>query len=252
VRPNISEFSYGFALTWELLNRFHLVGFGAPVFPSLKDEGAFGYDVRLPGIPIFLQFKLTELMLRSTAKEAHFLGLPYFRMHLRPLRLSNQHQLLIDLEASGEVVYYACPEFSEPAELHVAFDCQEVVWRSAFWGPGAIGALPDDREHYIAFKAQHRSGHLCSERSEVPRAPLHELLVERPVRLGRESDKVRPRPQTFQELSDELIGLYARRMRIENALAPTQGGRTDRSPLDDLALVASSLFDCGVGFIPPG
>jgi hypothetical protein len=42
--PNISEFSFGYALTSELLNYYKLMATGAPVFPSLTAEGTLGYD----------------------------------------------------------------------------------------------------------------------------------------------------------------------------------------------------------------
>ena len=57
MKPNISEFSYGYALTSELVRLFGIKGVGAPVFPSLKEEGSVGYDVQVPGLPLFLQFK---------------------------------------------------------------------------------------------------------------------------------------------------------------------------------------------------
>jgi len=69
--PEISEFSYGFALTNEL------VGWGslnsAPIFPSLIEEGKAGggYDVYLDrsGFPLYLQFKRAECMFRKNARQ---------------------------------------------------------------------------------------------------------------------------------------------------------------------------------------
>jgi hypothetical protein len=61
VVPDISEFSYGFALTRELINIADPPLSAAPVFPSLMAEGrkGRGYDVNLkaPGFPLFIQFK---------------------------------------------------------------------------------------------------------------------------------------------------------------------------------------------------
>jgi hypothetical protein len=67
-----SEFSYGFAVTNELINGYRTPLVAAPVFPSLIEEGRTGVaDVRLdrPGIPLFLQFKLPDCMLRNSARE---------------------------------------------------------------------------------------------------------------------------------------------------------------------------------------
>ena len=66
MKPDIAEFNYGYALTDELIH-WHGAGITAvPIFPSLYDEGqpGGGYDVKLDrgGIPLFLQFKLSDCM----------------------------------------------------------------------------------------------------------------------------------------------------------------------------------------------
>jgi hypothetical protein len=69
----ISEFSYGYALTEELANGSLGQLIAAHVFPSLIQEGRAGggYDVQLPfrGRPLFLQFKLSDSMRTSRARE---------------------------------------------------------------------------------------------------------------------------------------------------------------------------------------
>ncbi len=83
--PEISEFSYGFALTNEIVGRVPLAA--APVFPSLIEEGRVsgGYDVRLdwPAVPLYLQFKRADCMRRRSAVEIcdHNLPLeqPFYR-----------------------------------------------------------------------------------------------------------------------------------------------------------------------------
>jgi hypothetical protein len=71
MKPDISDFSYGYAVTEALVKRWRPTLDTAPVFPSLIDQGGLGYDVSLvrQGIPYFLQFKLTECMVRRTAYE---------------------------------------------------------------------------------------------------------------------------------------------------------------------------------------
>lgn len=65
MKPDISEFSYGFALTNELIDRYRLRSAGAPEFPSPYKEGkSGGYDVKLVGIPVFLQFKVSDCMVK--------------------------------------------------------------------------------------------------------------------------------------------------------------------------------------------
>jgi hypothetical protein len=90
--PEISEFSYGFALTNELVGWLELSV--APIFPSLIEEGKIGggYDVKLdrPGAPLYLQFKRSEYMVRSWTKECRIvrdqrgqLNVPFFRFPVR-------------------------------------------------------------------------------------------------------------------------------------------------------------------------
>ena|SRR2546425_11388435 len=71
MRADISEFSFGYAVTEALAQRWRPNLTAAPVFPSLLEEGKVGYDVKLQrrGVPIFLQFKVSERMVRATARE---------------------------------------------------------------------------------------------------------------------------------------------------------------------------------------
>ncbi len=157
MRPNISEFSYGFAITTELVQAPGGVT-AAPVFPSLIEEGqqGGGWDVRLdrPGVPLFLQFKLCDQMTRRTCREAREAGfnVPCYRMHLRSARTSRQHEMLLDLEAAGQEVYYSAPMFHQPEELNAAFFGAAVCARSIWIRPSDIGPLPDDADHHVSFE----------------------------------------------------------------------------------------------------
>ncbi|MBX3717780.1 MAG: hypothetical protein KF738_17410 [Burkholderiales bacterium] len=158
MKPDFSEFSYGYAFTEELVTKHSAMLVGAPLFPSLYKEGKAdgGYDVKIPlkGKPVFLQFKLSDYLQRKNAKECQdgLLKLPYFRMHLRPTKHSDQHNLLMALEAKGETVLYVAPEFHLPAELNANYLAKTVVANSAAFAPSAIGSLPTKDEHYIAFQ----------------------------------------------------------------------------------------------------
>ncbi|GAB3729889.1 hypothetical protein GCM10028862_08700 [Luteimonas pelagia] len=169
MKPDISEFSYGYAVTEELVAAHGARIVAAPTFPSLYEEGKSGggYDVKIPlcGTPVFLQFKLSDYLKRKNAKEHVLLSLalPYYRMHLRPLRHSQQHQLLLDLESSGESVYYVAPEFHTPRELNRHYLARSVVVNSAAFAPSAIGVLPDDKEHYVVFEKGASHGWRCSD-----------------------------------------------------------------------------------------
>ncbi|RYD79285.1 MAG: hypothetical protein EOP84_13235 [Verrucomicrobiaceae bacterium] len=158
MRPCISEFSYGFALTEELLHTFGTGGkaLAAPVLPSLINEATVGYDLKMEvsvGV-FFLQFKLTEKMVgrnATEAKQGHF-KLPFYRMHLRPLGNSAQHNLLFKLETKHpECVWYAAPAFYLASEFDDAYTKTKVVERSVFIRPSLVGRLTDYEEHHISF-----------------------------------------------------------------------------------------------------
>lgn len=155
MRPGISEFSYGFAITSEFVQTPGAVT-AAPEFPSLRAEGQRGWDVQLDqhGVLLFLQFKLCDQMTRRTCREAQQEGfnVPCYRMHLRPARSSRQHEMLLDLEETGEDVYYVAPMFHQPEELNDAFRGGAVRARSVWLRPSDIGPLPDDRDHHVSFE----------------------------------------------------------------------------------------------------
>lgn len=154
--PKLSEFSYGFALVDELIHWHGTPISAVPIYPSLYQEGTLGYDVALDrgGVPLFLQFKLSHYMKRGTAKEVreNKIQAPFYRMHLHQRNHSNQHHLLLALEAAGHQVYYVAPEFYEVSSLNRAYLDHQVRNRSRFVPPSHIGPLPDDRPHHISFR----------------------------------------------------------------------------------------------------
>ena len=169
MKPNISEFSYGYTVTDELIHWYGLPITASPIFPSLYQEGQLGggYDVHLPlvGLPLFLQFKLSDCMVRRNALEAQAgkLSVPFYRMYLRPKRLSAQHEMLLNLENAGHAVFYVAPAFHKPSELNDAYRHHKVGPRSIWLSPSLVGPLPDDDDHTVAFDDPHCSPVFCSE-----------------------------------------------------------------------------------------
>jgi hypothetical protein len=117
MRLGYTEFSFGYAFTENLIRAANAAPRGAPVFPNLIQEAQLGYDIHieLPGLPLFFQYKLPELMKRNTAfeiskKNLPGIKVPFFRMPLMPSGLSDQHELLIALEKKyPKAVLYASP-----------------------------------------------------------------------------------------------------------------------------------------------
>ena len=78
----ISEFSYGFGVTRELLAQIPNAD-AVPYFPSLRQEAQLGYDLKIgfPGFPVFIQFKIAEGLTRRRSKYWQTYGRPYFRFY---------------------------------------------------------------------------------------------------------------------------------------------------------------------------
>ncbi|WP_449045926.1 hypothetical protein [Paracoccus versutus] len=171
MKLNFTEFSYGYAFTENLIRSSSTAPTGAPTFPNLIQEARLGYDVRidLPGLPLFFQFKLPELMVRATSKEISQFALPglsapFFRMPLMRRSRSDQHIHLIRLEAHFPAsVFYTSPAFSSASSFNGAYSLAEVHARSAFFSPTDIGPLPDDANHTISYTTGSPVAWMCSE-----------------------------------------------------------------------------------------
>lgn len=170
MQANFSEFTYGFALSHELVSTARGSLIGAPVFPSLIDEGKYGgFDVKIEfmGFPLFLQFKLSEYMTRSSAEQWWMYNSNYYRMRLMPLRYSQQHSLLLNWETCGNLVYYAAPAFHLSDEMNKNFLNSTIVENSMFFLPSEIGPLPDGNDHCITFIPKENHGFLWSEPKKI-------------------------------------------------------------------------------------
>lgn len=184
-----TEFSFGYAFTENLIRSLTVQPVGAPVFPNLLQEGQLGYDVRidLPGCPVFLQYKLPELMVRTTAAEiAQYalpgISVPFFRMPLMRRDLSDQHTLLIGLENQfPDAVFYASPAIPDAHSFDAAYKGANVHRRSVFFSPKSIGALPDDKQHVVAYRST-GTAWLCSEPHEITARSFD--VVEEKVRAN--------------------------------------------------------------------
>jgi hypothetical protein len=251
----ISEFSYGYALTSEVIARFSLKPVGAPVFPTQSAEGKTGggWDVKLPGVPVYLQFKRAARMIRRSAGEAHlFKNLPFFRMYLHRRDQSDQHQLLLDLESKGNIVAYAAPGFSEGDELNEAYCADLVAERSIFVRPGTIGPLPDDSRHWIAFQTTPPVAFRCSQ-PEAVEFVLPDALFRPPAAAEANRRRQGPRPQSYAAVAEELLEIYQgrRSRRIEQERVERVRRVRERRDAPDFAqLVARTLFQAELLVLP--
>lgn len=207
--PEISEFSYGFALTNELVGWVELSA--APVFPSLIEEGKTGggYDVKLdrPGAPLYLQFKRSEFMTRRSAKEFRsvrdqggVLAIPFYRFAITEAAKSDQHELLLALDTSPNHVFYVAPRFHRVSEINEAWSATAVAARSVFVSPTEIGSLDDER-HAVAFDPS--GSWICSDPRPIHTLSSREVLQELQGALREDDRPLRERlPTLVEELRD--------------------------------------------------
>ncbi|WP_433942814.1 hypothetical protein [Paenibacillus sp. SN-8-1] len=167
MKPHFSEFTFGFALTNEIVKKVSSSIGTAPIFPSLYDEGknggGFDVNVEIKGKPVFYQFKLSHYMKRRNASERYLFNGPYYRFELMALRHSDQHNLLLDLEGLGNLVFYCAPKFYESSELNKCFVSSTVTSNTIFVRPSKIGNLPDDEYHSVCFELGNPNVYFCSE-----------------------------------------------------------------------------------------
>ena len=139
--------------------------------------------MNFPGVPLFFQYKLPELMRRGTAFEiakwnCRGLTLPFFRISMMRSDISRQHELLMKLEARyPSCVFYAAACLRSIGEFDRAYNAAAVAQQSAFFSPTDIGALPDNRLHTIAYQPGLPTAYFCSEPKEI-KARTYEGLAE--------------------------------------------------------------------------
>ena len=250
MKADFSEFSYGFALTSEIVDEIPQIRHaGAPRFPSLYEEGQAGggYDVEIPIMGLFLQFKLSDELTRRNAKEANLLGLSYFRMELRPLRHSDQHKLLLDLDDGENMVFYVAPEFRASRDLNLAYASRNVAQRSAFFSPKDIGSLPDDGRHYVVFTTRTSDAYLCSEPHRVRRTRVEEIFKLASARKRRPEEAELTKGEDFYtRLVTKMLDAYAREGRKlgHGAIEQLRRLSRDREPAPFAQYLSQTLFDC--------
>lgn len=248
--PEISEFSYGFALTNEIVGWAPTMA--APLFPSLIEEGkeGGGYDVKLelPAVALYLQFKRADCMVRATAREVseHRLpiNLPFYRFNITQAGKSDQHELLLALDEGGDLIFYAAPRFHELAEINDAWALNRIADRSIFISPSEIGRL-DNKSHHVAY--DYRRAWLCSNPKEVEFIVSEDLVRRIQNNLKRD---LRPLHQKLLEFSESLES--AKRIADERiARRKQQFKGLIRKLTDDQSIYHHEVRKTGIAIRPP-
>ena len=250
MRPTISEFSYGFALTRELLQSPGLHIRAAPVFPTQFAEGqpGGGWDVRLdrPGVPLFIQFKLCHRMVTTRCREATDANFstPCYRMYLRPAGISKQHQMLLDLEINDKEVYYCAPQFHRTAELNAAYVSGTVCSRTFWTRPSEIGTLPDDSEHHFSFERPGNRRARFSDYKEIETGREFSAVAQSLERLLKIQGELALQPERLEELLRVLRAIVGKRAPSRSEDGTLEPEPSDRStPLQRVAYYASMFFE---------
>lgn len=248
MRAEFSEFSYGFAITDEFINWRGTNLTAAPYFPSLTDEGNLGYDLRLdrPGIPLFIQFKRSEYISRVyiTAQEFGVFYSPFFRMHIRDRVVSKQHELLCDLEANGNEIYYVAPLFISERKFNSFYIDRKICENSVFVTPLNIGRFTDYKKHHIAFQDTKKAYRFSSpvpleknlEIENITKSITHKLEVQTSQQnFGR--DYWNRLSNNIERMSEDLKYFDLRESFIKEINERT-------NPLERIALLSQVVLGC--------
>lgn len=242
MKPGISEFSYGYAVT-EALVRGSPGLTAAPVFPSLIAEGkpGGGWDVKipLPGYLLFLQFKLCDVMVTRRAKEVgDGLTLPILRMHIRPGRYSKQHAMLLQLEAQGEAVFYVAPRFAAEEDFNRHYLADAILTNSVFIRPNDVGPL-DGEDHHVSFEEAGTDALLYSRQPRrLPQRPRDPLAELEPLR-----DRAKRITSELVVATAERLETAARAAGVPDSVMESVEHARDLPPMRRLGFVARAVFE---------
>lgn len=210
VKPSFSEFSYGFALTHELCNTAFGGLHAAPVFPSLINEGKddAGYDVHLakPGLPLFIQFKVSQYMVMETAGQWDLFHKPYYRFWIHSRSRSSQHRSLVKHDTAPNLVLYAAPALHNVADLNHAFHNGHVVATSVFFRPRDIGQLQDSAEHCVAFSPGTGIGYFCSVARRIEQLAFGRGVFDVLAAYYSNQPRILPTAEYFDQLAESIEG----------------------------------------------
>lgn len=259
MKSSFSELSYAFALTENLVNSLGLPLLTAPTFPSTAAEGkkGAGHDLKLsmPGMSLFLQFKLSHCMRYASAKEftsGKFhkkIGgktAPVYRMYLHPLKSSRQTSLMLKLEKRHGFVYYVAPLFHLPIDLSKHFFAKTVAQESRFLRPSVIKKMPDQNEHFVSFRRTGKPWRFSDDPVELEGAETQDQVL---IRIREELSQKISAKERVEESLDQMLEVL-----VEDANERQVGARAMRNEvgrirgldmplLEKTGFVARNFFD---------
>ncbi|MBL8172407.1 MAG: hypothetical protein JNJ50_29880 [Acidobacteria bacterium] len=244
MKRKISEFSYGFVLTHELVHVYDCWQVAATVVRAseAKKKGKqqeIGLSLR--GYPLFLQFKLSEYMQRRYAAESKVAGLPYFRFELPRRSQSNQHRLLMELEKRGNAVFYVAPLFHEAASLNSAFFDRQIVAQSVFISPGDISELPDSKLHRVVYSRKTPDVHFCSKPRKLEHVIQGETFSDAIKELLKDREPQLLDDNFFEQLSVQMLSIFSPNRKMFGDMSREQ---VEMHAATFASYIAKTFFDC--------
>lgn len=179
-----------------------------PYFPTQNQEAEIGSDVVI-GIrngdlllePLFLQYKRSEKLVRSTANEWAEFQKPYYRFEVHS---RNQHNTLVRLGHTVGTAVYVAPGFHTTAEYESHHKNRRLATNSVCFDCGEMNSI-NHNDHCIVDTFNPLRGAFCSDSEEItPTEGIRMLLMN--MRDNGENfrmyDALRGR---FAEVRSELI-----------------------------------------------
>lgn len=249
MKPEITDISYSTALTFELVTQYDLLTLGAPILPSLRKESIYQTDMNARSVLLFLQYKLSERIVGTASSLKDDWGIPYYRFLIHPKNRNKRHELLLNLEAMNNLVYYTAPEFYAKAELYESLMQKTLLINSTFWSPKAIGSLSQAERYTVSYKRGTHFGILEPEKIKI------EGVTNGSVLLSEIKSKFEPnQPKVYDDeklihLGDQMLENYFKVLHTpkEKRLINDIWKSRDRiDPRDYLSLISILLYDCYV------
>jgi hypothetical protein len=229
-----SEFTYGFAVSFELMSRYNSAIASGRIpqlnkvlfadIPNLREERWLGYDVLFPfpeAAPICFQYKVSELLSARRRKSvltkklsvlAGQLVDPAYTFEIRRDQNEQLHQLANNILVKA---FYCVPKFSRVGELQRHVQTQTLLRNSFLLPPPVVNAGPRKQKHDIYFDLNNHR-YVCSDPQKLDHFYEFEYLDE--IVSARQNTN-----ELLESLMARLRALHGRRNELWDRLEESQG-----------------------------
>jgi len=209
---NEREFEFLFNAEFVRIHKAALLG--TPIIPTPRMERFLGYDIEFRikngtfSRSLFIQHKVPDYVRKSRKPYQNIFNCyngPYYRFPITLLDKSPQHNLLRDLAAKGEEVYYCSALFHEVDELQKYFASDSVIEHSRFFSLSSMPIIIDMNQHHVSYDVDGKYGYFHSDPG-----PLESLLTWGQIQ-DRSSQKIVVNQEYLQKLLVTLIAVIETR-----------------------------------------